>query len=432
MSTFAEVFLWGSRLGVVHLPDEARHAFFEYDPDFLSSGIEVSPIQMKLSNQVYNFPALNFDTFQGLPGLLADSLPDDYGNAIIDAWLDDTGRTPESFNAVHRLCCIGKRGMGALEFQPSEGPIYNDSETIEIDELLDLASRILAHRENLKVSLQGKDKQKDLEKIMMVGTSAGGARAKAIVAWNEKTGEMRSGQVDAGEGYTYWLLKFDGVETGSTQIQNPRGYGLIEYAYYKMATAAGITMSECRLYSEGGRSHFITKRFDRDDNGEKIHKLSLGSMAHFDYRMPGVHSYEQCFNTIKDLELSGSAREQMFRRMVFNIVARNQDDHVKNIEFLMNKEGTWSLAPAFDVTYSYNPAGDYAFAHQMGMNMKRDHFTLEDFKQCGKKALLKRGRAEMIVKETVDVVRKWNVFADEAGIPRQRRETIKNTFRLKF
>ncbi|MEA2012622.1 MAG: HipA domain-containing protein, partial [Verrucomicrobiota bacterium] len=294
------------------------------------------------------------------------------------------------------------------------------------------ATKILSHRENFRVSLHGEEKTKSLEKILMVGTSAGGARAKAIVAWNDNTGEMRSGQVDAGEGFGYWLLKFDGVETGSVQMQNPKGYGLIEYAYYKMATAAGIKMSESRLFQEGERRHFITKRYDRDENGGKIHKLSLGSMAHLDYRMPGVHSYEQCFNTIRDLELLGKNREQMFRRMVFNIVARNQDDHVKNIEFLMDRKGVWSLAPAFDMTYSYNPNGSYAHSHQMSMNMKRDNFTLEDFNECGKKALLKRGKAEKILKETIEVVQKWKIFAEEAGVPKERRKKIESTFRLQF
>lgn len=432
MSPLAEVYLWGSRIGAVNLPDDAQYASFQYDEDFLSSGIEVSPIQMPLADRVYSFPNLKFDTFQGLPGMLADSLPDSYGNAIIDAWLEAIGRTSGEFNAVERLCYTGNRGMGALEFRPAKGPDNSLSEKINVGQLVQLASRILAHREDFSVSLEKDGKTEALEQILMVGTSAGGARAKAVVAWNQETGELRSGQVDAGEGFEYWLLKFDGVETGSSSMQNPRGYGLIEYAYYKMATAAGITMSECRIFKEQNRKHFITKRYDRDEFGGKIHKLSFGSMAHLDYNMVGVHSYEQAFNVIRDLELSVETREQFFRRMVFNIVARNQDDHVKNIEFLMERGGNWSLAPAFDVTYSYNPQGNYAYTHQMTMNRKGDNFTVDDFKQCGKKALLKRGRAESIVKETIEVVKKWNDFAEDAGVSDLWSKEIKKYLRLKF
>jgi serine/threonine-protein kinase HipA len=429
--SLAEVKLWGRTIGAVSLEEGGRFAAFEYDPAFARSGIEVSPITMPLSGRVYVFPDLPPVTFHGLPGLLADSLPDKFGNALIDTWLATQGRKSESFNAVERLCYTGSRGMGALEFAPAIGPKPQPAMHIEIDALVKLASEVLSHRKNLKATFASERRKNALNDILRVGTSAGGARAKAVIAWNRETNEVRSGQIAAGAGFDYWLLKFDGV-TGNKdkELEDPKGYGAIEYAYYLMAKAAGINMSECRLLEENGRRHFMTRRFDRLDGGEKLHMQSLCALAHFDFNQAGAHAYEQAFFAIRQLNLPMADVEEQFRRMAFNIVARNQDDHVKNIAFLMDKTGRWSLAPAFDVTYSYNPSGSWTDRHQMTMNGKRDGFMLADFRACAKIALMKRGRAEAIMDEVCTAVKKWPDYAKQADVMNDWRKQIRQNLRL--
>jgi serine/threonine-protein kinase HipA len=429
--TIAEVQLWGRTIGAVALEPEREVAAFEYASDFLTSGIQVAPLTMPLAPRVYEFPALPRDAFHGLPGLIADSLPDRFGNALIDAWLATQGRRPESFNAVERLCYIGKRGMGALEFKPVQGPAPRKAATIEIDALVQLASEVLTHRNNLQGHFDVAGKEQALRDILSVGTSAGGARAKAVIAWNRATNEVRSGQIAAGDGFEYWLLKFDGVAGNKDkELEDPKGYGAIEYAYYLMAKAAGITMSECRLLEENGRRHFMTRRFDRLDGGEKLHMQSLGAIAHFDFNQAGAYSYEQALLIIRQLELPMAILEEQFRRMAFNIIARNQDDHVKNIAFLMNKQGEWSLAPAFDVTYSYNPAGIWTATHQMTLNGKRDGFSKEDFVECARSAVMKRGRAEAIIEEVQATVKQWPQFAAAAKLGREWTQRISEQHRV--
>ena len=429
--TLAEVKLWGRTIGAVSLEDNTRFAAFQYDPAFARSGIAISPMTMPLSNQVYVFSDLPHNTFHGLPGLLADSLPDRFGNALIDAWLATQGRTPDSFNAVERLCYIGARGMGALEFAPAIGPKPQPAKKIAIDALVELASEVLSHRRTLKTTFASTSRKNALNDILRVGTSAGGARAKAVIAWNRETNEVRSGQIAAGKGFDYWLLKFDGV-TGNKdkELEDPKGYGAIEYAYYLMARTAGITMNECRLLEEGGRRHFMTRRFDRLDGGEKLHMQSLGALAHFDFNHAGAYAYEQALLVIRQLDLPMEAVEEQFRRMVFNILARNQDDHVKNIAFLMDKAGHWSLAPAFDVTYSFNPTGDWTNRHQMTLNGKRDGFTLTDFRVCANNAVMKRGRAETIIDEVRAAVTKWADFAEQTQVTKAWCAQIQRNLRL--
>lgn len=431
MSTLAEVRLWGRSIGAVSLEDGAAPASFQYDPAFVGSGIEVAPLTMPLSNRVYSFPALPREAFHGLPGLLADSLPDKFGNALIDAWLATQGRTPASFNAVERLCYTGTRGMGALEFAPSVGPQVRQTREVDIAALVEFASEVLSQRAGLRGSLADPDRKAALNDILRVGTSAGGARAKAIIAWNPLTNEVRSGQVAADTGFSYWLLKFDGVSGNKDrELEDPKGYGAIEYAYSLMARAAGITMTECRLLEENGRRHFMTRRFDRRDGGEKLHLQSLGALAHFDFNSAGVYAYEQAFLVIRQLGLPMDAVEQQFRRMAFNIVARNQDDHVKNIAFLMDRSGRWTLSPAYDVSYSYNPSGAWTDRHQMSLNGKRDGFTLADFTACAQTAAMKRGRAETILEEVRAAVARWPEFAAQAQVPDSWREQIQSTLRL--
>jgi serine/threonine-protein kinase HipA len=431
--TFSEVRLWGRTIGAVSMADAGAHARFQYDPAFVQSGIEVAPITMPLDRRIYTFPALAIGTFHGLPGLLADSLPDRFGQALIDAWLATQGRTPESFDAVERLCYVGTRGMGALEFAPSTGPRPRRAGTIQVDALVQLASEVLSRRRDLQTTFAEGHRGQAMKDILRVGTSAGGARAKAVIAWNPATHEVRSGQMPAGPGFEYWLLKLDGV-TGNKdkELDDPSRYGAIEFAYSLMARASGITMTECRLMEEGGRRHFMTRRFDRLPGGGKLHMQSLGALAHFDYNVPGAYSYERALVTIRHLGLPADAVEELFRRMAFNIVARNQDDHVKNIAFLMDRDGRWALAPAFDVIYSYNPGGAWTATHQMTMNGKRDGFTIADFRECGRTALLTRGRADAIVDQVIAVAARWPEFADRAEVPADRRDEIARHLRLSF
>jgi serine/threonine-protein kinase HipA len=431
MSTVAWVKLWGKTIGAVLLGDGEEVSAFEYDPEFVSSGIEVSPLVMPLSTKVHSFPELARQTFHGLPGLLADSLPDRFGNALINTWLATQGRSPDSFNAVERLCYIGNRGIGALEFAPTKGPRARSARNIQIDQLVELASDILSQRNDLIVSFEEESRKRALTEILRIGTSAGGARAKALIAWNPKTNEVRSGQIDAGQGFEYWLLKFDGVRGNKDkELEDPKGYGAIEFACYLMARDCGIEMEECRLFEEGDRKHFMTRRFDRTREGRKIHMQSLCALAHYDFNLAGAYSYEQAMLAIRQLGLPMSAIEEQFRRMVFNIVIRNQDDHVKNIAFLMDKAGNWSLSPAFDMTYSFNPEGLWTATHQMSMNGKRKGFLIEDFKECAKTALMKRGRSESILSEILDVTRKWPEYANVAGIPEPTARKIHRSMRL--
>lgn len=433
--TLAEVRLWGSRVGAVSLKAGQPYATFQYEPAFVPSGIQVAPLTMPLSERVYAFPELALETFHGLPGLLADALPDKFGNALIDAWLASRGKSAEGFNAVERLCYTGIRGMGALEFLPTTGPRLRRSRKLRVDALVSLASQILRRRGNLRatfadLSLPGNNALRD---ILRVGTSAGGARAKAVIAWNRNTHEVRSGQVEAGEGFEYWLLKFDGVSANKDrELDDPQGYGAIEYAYALMAKAAGVSMSECRLMEENGRRHFMTRRFDRTPEGDKLHMQSLCAMAHYDFNRAGAYGYEQALEVIRRLGLPTSAAEEQFRRMVFNIVARNQDDHVKNIAFLMDRDGRWSLSPAFDMIWSYNPDGAWTSTHQMTCNGKRDRFLLDDFRACAKSGSLKRGRAKLILEEVRAAVHRWPEFAAQAGVPDTWQREIGKTHRLVF
>lgn len=412
-------------------PEGERFASFEYDPDFRRSGIQLSPMTMPLGGQVYRFPALALESFHGLPGLLADTLPDKYGNALIDAWLATQGRSPADFNSVQRLCYTGKRGMGGLEFTPLQGPVSTTADKIEIDELVQLASEVLVHRSELKVTFAGTGKAEALREILRVGTSAGGARAKAIIAWNPKTNEVRSGQVPAPTGFEYWLMKFDGVENNRDRdLADPLGYSAIEYSYSLMAKDAGIEMSECRLFDEGPRRHFMTRRFDRLEDGDKLHMQSLAALAHLDFNQPRANSYEQAFTAIRELGLGQVALDQQFRRAMFNIVARNQDDHVKNVAFLMDRTGQWQLAPAFDVSWAYNPSGAWTAQHQMSLAGKRDAFTLDDLVAGGQAAGVSARSVVQMLGEVTQAVSRWPEVANSVGVRSEFIGDIHATLRL--
>ncbi len=414
--TDAAVILWGRRIGAVSWDAQRGMSVFQYDPGFAAAGIELAPFAMPAQEAPYEFPALEEAAFKGLPGLLADSLPDDYGNRLIDAWLATSGRSIESFSPVERLCYIGSRGMGALEFEPAiaRGDRHG---VVEVARLMELANRVLAPRSHLQGKLDGTDDCAAIEDILTVGTSAGGVRAKAVLAWNRHSGEFRSGQVDAKGGFEHWILKFDGVQ-GQRELADPQGYGRIEFAYYRMAKDAGIEMSECRLHEEGGRSHFMTRRFDRDAQGGKLHMQSLGALRHFNYRQAGAYAYEQAMETIHRLGLGMAAVEQQFHRAVFNIVARNQDDHVKNISFLMERNGEWRLSPAYDVAYSYNPTGDWTAQHQMSVAGKRDDFERNDLLRFAETSGIRSLAARRIIDEVVAAVANWPQYAADVGVPK--------------
>jgi len=414
----ATVRIWGMDVGVVTWLADREIAVFEYYPEFLRRGIDLSPIQMGIASalsgsRIFQFPALNRNTFSGLPGMLADSLPDKFGNAIIDAWLVRNGRDVGSFSPVERLCYIGNRGMGALEFQPSIIGHMDQSVAVKIGTMVDLMQSVLQQRTGLQTRIGAReaDNAEAIKDIMRVGTSAGGARSKAIIAMNE-AGDVVSGQAAIPDGYAHWIIKLDGVD--DIELGQSRSYGRIEYAYSLMAKAAGIVMTDCRILEEGGRAHFLTKRFDRVD-GVKVHMQSLCAMAHYDFNMAGAYSYEQAFMVMRQLKLSKADAEQQYRRMLFNVIARNQDDHTKNIAFIMAQDGAWKLSPAFDLTYSHNPAGRWTNQHQMSIAGKRDGFTRDDLIGVGKSISLKS--AAKIVDEVMDAVSRWPEFANDADVP---------------
>lgn len=429
--TDARVLLWGRDIAAVTWLDDEEIGVFQYDPAFLKSNIQVSPLVMPLREEPYRFRELPRDTFKGLPGLLADSLPDKFGNALIDAWLAEQDRPSSSFNPVERLCYIGSRGMGALEFLPTIANAPDTNREIEVASLVRLANSILNRRADLAGTFSGDDDTKVIQDILRVGTSAGGARAKAILAWNEKTDEFRSGQLPAESGFTHWLMKFDGIHNNrDKELADPQGYGCIEYAYYLMAAEAGIEMNRCRLHHEGGRAHFMTKRFDRTDEGDKLHMQSLGAIMHFDFNQKGApYSYEQAILAMKQLRLPMEDMEQQVRRTYFNVIARNQDDHVKNIGFLMNRSGQWRLSPAFDVVYSYNPTGDWTSRHQMSINGKRDGFQTEDLIALAEMANIKKRRALSMIADVNAAIEQWLTFAQQAGVSRLSMKRIAKTFR---
>ena len=413
---YAEVYIWGTRIGILHLPEGGRVANFEYDHDFVQNavgtGIELSPLKMPLSGRVYRFPDIG-ESFRGVPGLIADSLPDKFGNAVINRWLADQGRTESSFNVIDRLCYTGKRAMGALEYVPAQGPEADINERIDLDEMVKFASEVLNRRQEIKIKAND---NLTYSQLLQLGTSAGGARAKAIIAWNEKEGVIRSGQLNPEKGYDFWLMKFDGVSgNGDHNLEDEPEYTLIEYSYYEMAKLAGIEMSECRIFSENGRNHFMTKRFDRGDNG-KLHMQTLGALAHIDYSTPAMCSYEQAVTYMREMKLTADEIEQFYKRMVFNVLAVNQDDHVKNISFLMDRSGKWRLAPAYDLTFSYNLSNIWLKAHQMTVHGKTVGITKDDLIISGKTMGISTSKIEHIIDDVAGAVSNWGKISRKNGI----------------
>ena len=424
MVDVAKVNIFGIPAGIFNWDDRYGVARFEYDQSFMGRGIEPSPLMMPVQEgRVYSFANLGRDTFQGLPGMLADSLPDTYGRALFERWLSLTGRT--SGNPIESLCFLGKRCMGALEFEPAIDVSYNKDAQFEIDKLVEVAKEALAEKSSFGTNLND-DKKAAIAEILRLGTSAGGQRAKAIIAYNKETGEVRSGQVEAPAGFDYYLIKLDGV-SAKAGFRETENYGRLEYSFYKLAKACGIEMTECSLIEENGRAHFLTKRFDRKA-GKKIHMQTLCGIAHFDYRLHLAYSYEQAFNVMRTLRLSYLEARQMFRRMVFNVVIRNQDDHTKNISFLMEEDGKWRLSPAYDMGYAYNPQGGWTATHQMSINGKFDDITRDDLLAFATQNNIKD--AHYIIDEVLEAASHWTEMAKDCDVPLAMIDAIQSNFVL--
>lgn len=413
MVDVAQVKMFGKTVGYVNWDPQYGVARFEYDSEFVRSGIQPSPILMPARDgRIYSFRDLNQDTFKGLPGMLADSLPDTYGRALFDKWLSLTGRT--SGNTIESLCYMGKRCMGALEFEPAIEGANQPEQKIELDSLVSVAREALSEKESFQTNISD-DQKSAIAEILRLGTSAGGQRAKAIIAYNQETGDVRSGQVDAPKGYDYYLIKLDGV-SATAGLKETDNYGRLEYSFAKLVRACGIDMTECSLIEENGRAHFLTKRFDRVA-GEKVHMQTLCGIAHYDYRVLRGYSYEQAFNVMRGLRLSYQEAQEMFRRVVFNVIVRNQDDHTKNISFLMDKQGKWKLSPAYDMGYAYNPAGAWTSAHQMSVNGKYDEITRTDLMELAARNNIRN--AGQIINEIGDTCAGWAKIAKECDVPKK-------------
>ena len=417
-----KVNLWGSPIGYLSQMNNGLIGF-QYDEAFITSGIEVSPLKMPLSTRTYSFPALPEQTFKGLPGMVADSLPDKFGNIIIQKYLKSLGREEDSLSVLERLCYTGKRGMGALEYEP-DIDIGCVSNKIDIDALTKLAAEILSERESFRI----KHDDKMIAQLMQSSSSVGGARAKTLIAWNSKTDEIRSGQINAGAGYEYWLFKFDNIKDNKDKDIEPDDgeYTKIEYAYYLMAKASGIEMTDCRLYKKNGLSHFMTKRFDRiGEKGEKLHMQSLCALAHMDFNMPREYSYNEAFRVMRDLRLPHHDFVQLYKRMIFNEYAKNYDDHTKNIAFLMDKNGVWSLAPAFDMTFSYRKDSVWVCEHQMLINGKSTDIKKDDLLAAAIDAGIKKSAATAYEEQVLGPLSKRLSFAETAGLSEEKAEKIK-------
>ncbi len=411
MVDVARVNLFGRHIGTFRWDERYQVAQFEYERSFVGRGLEPSPLMMPVrEGRVYSFAGLNSETFMGLPGMLADALPDTYGRALFDRWLALTGRT--SSNPIESLCFLGKRCMGALEFEPAIDTGYDPQQRFELDSLVEVAREALSIKEKFGANLND-DRKAAIAAILQLGTSAGGQRAKAVIAYNKETGEVRSGQVDAPEGFDYYLIKLDGVsaEAGFRETEN---YGRLEYSFYRLAKACGIEMTECSLLEENGRAHFLTRRFDRE-GGRKVHMQTLCGLAHYDFRLLRGYSYEQAFNVMRALRLPYSSARELFRRMVFNVAVRNQDDHTKNISFLMDEDGRWRLSPAYDMGYAYNPHGGWTAMHQMSVNGKFDGITREDLLSFAAANGIKD--AGEVIGQVCDAVALWPRMAGECGVP---------------
>ena len=421
----AYVNIWNQRVGAVAWDDENGTATFEYEPEFVQTGLELSPIMMpaEASRNFRFVDHRNTSTFKGLPGLLADVLPDKYGNTLINQWLVKNNRPANSINPVETLCFIGQRAMGALEFEPAMPKVKGQSIRLEMSELIDVTSKILSGRQEFLTNLQP-EQEKALQAILKIGTSAGGARAKALIAFNKETQEIRSGQANVPRGFEHYLVKFDGIE--DDQFGTSKGFGRVEMAYYKMALDAGIEMMESELLEENGRAHFMTKRFDRLNGAGKVHVQSFCALRHYDFNDISLYSYEDLFETMRLLVLPYPQAEQLYKRMVFNVIAKNCDDHTKNFAFTMDQSGEWSLSPAFDVCYAYRPSSSWVSQHCLSVNGKRKNIEKADLLEVARKMNIKRANA--IIDQIDQVIGRWAAYANDQKVDPELRDAIQGTF----
>ena len=426
----AFVKIWDQTVGAVAWDAGQRLARFEYEPTFKSKRIDLAPIKMPItSNQsIFSFPALRpsknseYDTFKGLPGLLADVLPDKYGNQLMNIWLAQSGRPENSMNPIEQLCFIGTRGMGALEFEPSQLKSTKKTFQVEIDSLVDIAQRMLNEREGFETNLN-EDQKEAVLNMLKIGTSAGGARPKAIIAYNKKTGQVRSGQTNAPKGFEHWLIKLDSVS--DAQFGESKGYGRIEMAYYNMAKDCGIKMMDSELLEENGRAHFMTKRFDREEGFIKHHIQTFCAIQHYDFNEVRSYSYEQLFQTMRLLRLPYPDAEQMYRRMVFNVIARNCDDHTKNFAFRLKEGRDWELAPAYDICHAYRPDSIWVSQHALSVNGKRIGIEKNDLMNFARAMNIKK--SENIISKINTTVQHWNNYAEEVSVNAKLRDSINKT-----
>lgn len=406
-----EVHLWGMHIGSVALDPSYGYYVFAYTPACAAKGVEPAPLHMPAANaEPYLFTDLPEATYKRLPAMLSDALPDDFGNALINRYMADQGIAAQDVTALDRLAYMGTRAMGALTFKPSRGPTRHKPTAIELSTLVEQARQAVTGDVSDDAHANAA-----LRSIIDVGTSAGGARAKAVIALHPETGEIRSGQLDAPEGFEHWLLKFDGMGVDQ-ELGTSQNYGRIEYAYHLMARAAGIHMTPCRLLKENGRAHFMTQRFDREGQSGRHHMQTLCAMAHVDYKKKGTNAYAQLFHTLGQLALPYEDLEEAFRRMVFNVMARNCDDHTKNFAFLLRQGGTrWELAPAYDVTFAHNPKGEWTHQHLMSVNGKFKGFDVADL--LAEADRFGVGTAKRIIEEVRAAVLRWPEFAQQADLP---------------
>ncbi len=426
-----QITIWGKDVGNIIWDDQRNFGTFQYSTSILDIGLQLSPLTMPLREQSYGFPDLAFNTFLGLPGLLSDSLPDKFGNSIIRAWLK-VHQIPEiSFRSIDRLSLIGNRGLGALEYSSPLLNSISNSKSLDVPKLVGQINRIFEEKINGSTSILDEIDHTHLDELLRIGISAGGSRAKAIVSWNPDTNEMLPGDIQTPENFGNWLIKFDGIGNNRDKEKvDPIGYGKIEYAYYLMAKDAGIIMKDCCLFNENGRSHFMTKRFDRNERGEKLHMVSLCGLAHMDFNQAGRYSYEQAIKVMRQLGLTQDEIEQQVLRAMFNVVGRNQDDHTKNIAFLMNPSGEWRLSPAFDVTFAFDPAGEWTNQHQMSINGKRDNYSSEDFLELASLAGISKKHGLELLENVVNSIMEWPSYATQAGLIENQIYRIQSTHRI--
>lgn len=435
MNGAVEVYLWGTKIGAIaYEPGQTEVSTFEYDKDFIKMGIEVSPISVPIKYSIHTFDDISKKTFHGLAGFIADSLPDKFGNQLIDQYFALKGRSSSDITPLDRLLYIGNRAMGALEFKPAIN-LDDKNKNIELNlqDLSQLAEMILIKKEKFANELKNSDK-KNVINLLRIGSSAGGARSKALVAM-DKDGKLYDGTINHKKACKYYLLKFDSSSNSDRDNKDPKGMTKVEYIYSILARKCNINMPYTTFIQIEDDFHFLIERFDRIDKNkgftkDKLHYVSWCGMAHAHRDETGAFSYEQLVMIVRELKLGQDSVFEIFKRAVFNLVGRNQDDHTKNFGFLMDRNGRWSLSPAFDITYSYDPEGKWTKSHQITLNGKEDNFTLEDIISFGKYCNLSKKKSLEVLNNTVSAFKEFPKLADRYKVDRRLKESIYSNLRI--